>query len=66
VVPPALREEHADVLASAAKDAGVRVLVPVQAGAMGAALFRDQFHLNPAGAALFTAKLESDLTAPSR
>jgi hypothetical protein len=66
VVPPLLEQEHADDLKLAGKDADVRVLIPVPPGTMHASLFRDGFHLNAAGAAIFTAKLRSELAAQAR
>jgi hypothetical protein len=64
VVPPSLKQDHADVLASAGKEAGIRVLIPEPPGAMQPSLFKDGFHLNPAGANIFTAKLQSELAIP--
>jgi hypothetical protein len=63
LVPPSQRQDHADVLVSIGEENGIRVLVPVQPGALDATFFRDGFHLNPAGAAIFTAKLQTELTA---
>ena len=66
LVPPSIGQDHAEVLASMGKIAGVRVLIPEQPGTMNSALFRDGFHLNPAGADIFTAKLESELAIPAQ
>jgi len=66
LIPPTMGENHADALASVSKDVGVRVLVPVQPGVLDASFFRDEYHLNPTGAALFTAKLQSQLATTSR
>lgn len=58
LVPPMLNpEDGAPALAAAAKDNGVAVLQPVTSGTFGATLFRDGFHLNEDGAALFTERL---------
>jgi len=61
LVPPTLAKDRTDVLEEAATAAGVRVLVPVAPGGMNESFFRDGFHLNQAGAAIFTAKLASEL-----
>jgi lysophospholipase L1-like esterase len=65
VVPPARRQNSDDVLVSLGNDAGIRTLIPEQPGAMDSSFFRDPFHLNPAGAAIFTAKLQSQLAMPT-
>ncbi len=66
VVPPTLAKDWSDVLEGAGEAAGVRVLVPVEPGGMNASFFRDGFHLNRAGATVFTAKLESELADAAR
>jgi lysophospholipase L1-like esterase len=59
LVPPAMAEDHAEILLALGKELGIRVLVPEQPGAMPRSLFRDGFHLNPVGATIFTEKLKS-------
>ena len=66
LVPPTLSNDRSDVLAEEARTLGIRVLVPVEPGAMQASLFRDGFHLNQAGAAIFTTKLASELAQPAQ
>jgi hypothetical protein len=44
-------------LMAAAGSQGVPVLCPVPSGTLGPQLYRDGFHLNPTGAALFTERL---------
>ena len=61
LVPPAIAADHAEVLASLAESDGIPVVVPAVAGSMDQALFRDTLHLNAAGAAIFTTKLENQL-----
>ena len=61
LIPPTLTEDHAEDLAALGREIGIRVLVPVGAGRMDKSEFRDGFHLAPAGAAIFTAKLDSEL-----
>ena len=39
----------------------MRVIVPVQAGVMDASQFKDGFHLTPAAAEIFTAKVNTEL-----
>jgi hypothetical protein len=65
LVPPSLAQDHAEILTFLGEDAGIRVLIPEQPGAMNASFFRDGFHLTPAGAAIFTAKLQSELADPA-
>ena len=61
VLPPTLGDDHADVIRATGDDLGIRVVNPVKAGAMKSSEFRDGFHLTPAGAQVFTAKLVSEL-----
>ena len=61
LVPPARRQDHADIVVSLGEHIGIPVLVPEPGGAMGADLFGDGFHLNRAGAEIFTAKTQSEL-----
>jgi hypothetical protein len=61
LVPPALAEDHADVMRADGEAMDVRVLVPEKAGEMQRSLFLDGFHLTPTGAAQFTAKLQPQL-----
>ncbi|HUR33041.1 MAG TPA: hypothetical protein VM032_04550 [Vicinamibacterales bacterium] len=58
LVPPLLDPADGSngLMAAAAGDA-VRVLRPVTSGSFGAELYRDGFHLNESGAALFTERL---------
>jgi len=65
VVPPSPRQNNDPVLASAGNSAGIRTLIPEEPGAMDFSFFRDGFHLNPTGAAVFTAKLQSQLAIPA-
>jgi len=55
LVPPVLdpADGSAGLMAAAARN-GVPVLRPVASGSFGAQLYRDGFHLNETGAALFT------------
>jgi hypothetical protein len=58
LVPPVLNpEDGSEGLLKAASAKGVVVLRPVVSGTFGADLYRDGFHLNDAGAALFTERL---------
>lgn len=60
LVPPTLGEDHADVLVELGAQMDIPVLVPEKPGTMPRSLFHEGFHLNPTGARLFTAKLESE------
>jgi hypothetical protein len=58
LVPPVLNaDDGAPGLVEAAKQTRVTALVPVASGTYGADLYRDGFHLNRAGATLFTGRL---------
>jgi hypothetical protein len=58
LVPPVLNaDDGAPGLMEAAKQAGVAALAPVASGTYGPDLYRDGFHLNHAGATLFTGRL---------
>jgi hypothetical protein len=69
LVPPVLNPEDGSMgLMAAAQQNDVPVLRPVTSGSFGPQLFRDGFHLNEAGAALFTERLisalQGELTKP--
>jgi hypothetical protein len=58
LVPPVLNpDDGSKGLMRAAGTVGVPVLRPVASGTFGAELYRDGFHLNGSGAALFTQRL---------
>jgi hypothetical protein len=58
LIPPMLNpDDGAAGLMEAAKGEGVPVLVPVASGSFAADLYRDGFHLNQTGAALFTERV---------
>jgi hypothetical protein len=58
LVPPVLNpDDGAPGLMEAARRAGVRSLLPVASGTYNAGFYRDGFHLNHAGAVLFTDRL---------
>jgi len=63
LVPPSLRNLDANTLPAVAKAVDIPLLMPAKPGEMSAALFRDGFHLNSAGAKIFTEKLRSQLTS---
>jgi hypothetical protein len=58
LIPPGLsKADYAEDVSAIGRESGVRVLIPVQAGSMEKSMFRDGFHLTPAGAEIFTTKL---------
>lgn len=58
VVPPLLNpQDGSEALMQAARVNDVAVVRPVASGTLGAELYRDGFHLNEAGATLFTDQL---------
>jgi hypothetical protein len=58
LIPPMLNPDDGSAgLIAAAGRVGVSVLLPVPSGTFAANMYRDGFHLNPAGAARFTARL---------
>jgi hypothetical protein len=61
LVPPSVGEDNANALVKVGDKVGVRVLVPEQPGELDRTMFRDGFHLTPAGAQVFTAKLAPEL-----
>jgi len=62
LIPPTLiSHDPAPTLAADAAKGGIHVLVPYLPGEMPAKDFSDGFHLNPSGAALFTARLDTIL-----
>jgi hypothetical protein len=61
LVPPALGEDNTEALVRIGEKVGVRVLVPERPGEMKRSMFRDGFHLTPAGADVFTTKLGPEL-----
>jgi len=60
VIPPSLKR-HDELLAQAAALENVAVDTPLPLGSLGPEFFRDRFHLNEKGAALFTDALARDL-----
>ncbi|MFZ0593470.1 MAG: hypothetical protein WAM39_23635 [Bryobacteraceae bacterium] len=60
-IPPGFFASAEQAVIAGANEAGVTVLDPVPNGAWPATLFRDGFHLNRQGAALFTPKLGAAL-----
>jgi hypothetical protein len=61
LIPPVLSDDHADVVREEGATLGMRVLIPEKPGALEPSQFRDGLHLNSAGAALFTEKLQPEL-----
>jgi hypothetical protein len=59
--PTLLAQDNTPAVAAAGANTGVSVLSPYLPGEMPEAEFSDKFHLNQAGAALFTARLERQL-----
>jgi len=58
LIPPSLEpDQNAAIISAAAARIGITVLLPYQGGELPADDFRDGFHLNPRGAALFTERL---------
>jgi len=57
VIPPVLREDHPIELQRVAESVGFPVWVPCRPGELSREYFRDNEHLNPKGAGLFTSRL---------
>ena len=69
LIPALLRHREdasLEAVARAARSAGVPLLMPVDPGVLGPSFFRDGFHLNERGAAVFTARLLEALAATGR
>jgi hypothetical protein len=62
IVPPipAVRD-GADSVLRAAESTGIRVIAPIRSGSLPLSVYRDGFHLNSEGAALFTPALAGQL-----
>jgi len=61
LIPPALREDHSAELQKTAASVGFPVWVPSYPGELSRDYFRDNLHLNPKGASLFTSRLVQQL-----
>ena len=62
VIPPSLSDRN-ELLMKAGTSEGVAVNAPVAFGSFGPEFYRDRFHLNEGGAAVFTEALARDLRA---
>jgi lysophospholipase L1-like esterase len=61
LVPPALREDHSRQVQELGAQLDVPVWVPSPPGEFPRSLYRDGFHLNEQGAAIFTSRLADQL-----
>lgn len=61
VIPPATTDSGVGTILRTAATCGVRVLVPITAGALPLSDYSDSFHLNSRGAGKFTPALAADL-----
>jgi hypothetical protein len=61
VIPPAKEDSGASAVMQAAATSGVKVLIPIEPGALLASDYSDNFHLNSYGAAKFTPALADRL-----
>jgi len=57
LIPPALRDDHSIELQKLGASLGFPVWVPSPPGELSREYFRDNLHLNPKGASLFTSRL---------
>ena len=63
LIPPSLRDDHAEVVTSIGNSLGIPVLDPYPTGSMGTDSFRDGLHLTSAAAQAFTREVEPKLDA---